>query len=77
MLLKLHIFQVYKEAEAALSSIFLETDLKSFLAQTRSQKELQLIELTELVTGIRLFNKDCNKGGAGIEDCWEYVFSII
>lgn len=29
----------------------------------------QLNELTKLVTGIRLFNRDCKKGGEGIEDC--------
>jgi len=28
-----------------------------------------LQELAMIVTGIRLFNKDCGKGGDGIEDC--------
>lgn len=31
-------------------------------------KEQQLIEFARLVTGIRLFNKDCKRGGEGIVD---------
>ncbi|KAB0798729.1 hypothetical protein PPYR_06609 [Photinus pyralis] len=60
--------QVYKESAAALKSALLETDLKEFVNETRENKEYQLIELTELVTGIRLFNRDCKKCGSGIED---------
>lgn len=41
---------------------------------TKGRKD-QLIELTKLVTGIRLFNRDCKKGGEGIEDCgFNYFF---
>ncbi|KAK5644417.1 hypothetical protein RI129_005717 [Pyrocoelia pectoralis] len=59
---------VFKEAEAALGSVLSETDLKEFVKDTSENKEYQLVELTELVTGIRLFNRDSKKGGAGIED---------
>ena len=34
----------------------------------KRDKERQLIELTQIVTGIRLFNKECGKGGEGIDD---------
>ncbi|KAF5288636.1 hypothetical protein FQA39_LY15331 [Lamprigera yunnana] len=59
---------VYKEAEAALRSIFTENDLIEFTKEIPDNKELQILELTDLVTGIRLFNRDCKKGGVGIED---------
>ncbi len=38
------------------------------MALSKLDKEKQLRELTSIVTGIRLFNKDCGKGGAGIDD---------
>ena len=39
------------------------------MALALSDKEKQLVELGKIVTGIRLFNKDCGKGGEGIDDC--------
>ena len=39
------------------------------MALTREDKEKQLKELSYIVTGIRLFNRDCGKGGEGIDDC--------
>jgi hypothetical protein len=36
---------------------------------SKRDKERQLIELTQIVTGVRLFNKECGKGGEGIDDC--------
>ena len=39
------------------------------MALNKSDKEKQLRELTNIVTGIRLFNRDCGKGGEGIDDC--------
>ena len=42
---------------------------------TKREKERQLTELTMIVTGIRLFNKECGKGGEGIDDC-KYITSI-
>ncbi|KAA0196058.1 Cilia- and flagella-associated protein [Fasciolopsis buskii] len=53
---------------AALQSIFPQSDVGTFLSSSTVQKRNQLIELTGIVTGIRLFNKDCCKGGAGIDD---------
>ena len=44
-------------------------ELGSFLALDKGEKEVQLKELTSIVTGIRLFNRDCGKGGQGIDDC--------
>ena len=39
------------------------------MALSKLDKEKQLRELTSIVTGIRLFNRDCGKGGEGIDDC--------
>jgi hypothetical protein len=36
---------------------------------SKRDKERQLMELSLIVTGIRLFNKECGKGGEGIDDC--------
>ena len=42
---------------------------------SKRDKERQLVELTQIVTGVRLFNKECGKGGEGIDDC-TYLFKI-
>jgi hypothetical protein len=54
---------------AALQSVFPQSELGTFLALQKKDKERQLQELMMIVTGIRLFNKDCGKGGEGIDDC--------
>ena len=54
---------------AALQSVFPQTELGTFMSLVKRDKERQLIELTQIVTGIRLFNKECGKGGEGIDDC--------
>ncbi|BFY99039.1 hypothetical protein BsWGS_02079 [Bradybaena similaris] len=59
---------VVREATAALQSVFPQTELGTFMTLTKREKERQLAELTMIVTGIRLFNKECGKGGEGIDD---------
>ncbi|XP_020365640.2 cilia- and flagella-associated protein 206 [Rhincodon typus] len=59
---------VVREATAALQSVFPQVELGTFLALTKKDKERQLNELSMIVTGIRLFNKNCKKGGEGIDD---------
>lgn len=66
---------VYKEAYVALQSIFNINDLDDFINTPKEYKEQFLYELTNLVAGIRLFNRDCKKGGRGIEDC--YIFKCF
>ncbi|XP_039075384.1 cilia- and flagella-associated protein 206 isoform X2 [Hyaena hyaena] len=60
--------KVVREATAALQSIFPQAELGTFLTLSKKDKERQLKELTMIVTGIRLFNRDCAKGGEGIDD---------
>lgn len=59
---------VVREATAALQSVFPQTELGTFMALNKIDKEKQLRELTNIVTGIRLFNRNCGKGGEGIDD---------
>lgn len=54
---------------AALDSVFSLEDLKLFMGFSRAEKSTQLRELVEVVSGIRIFNRDCKKGGEGIHDC--------
>ncbi|XP_054347468.1 cilia- and flagella-associated protein 206 isoform X5 [Pongo pygmaeus] len=57
-----------REVTAALQSVFPQAELGTFLTLSKKDKERQLKELTMIVTGIRLFNRDCGKGGEGVDD---------
>ncbi|XP_021247411.1 cilia- and flagella-associated protein 206 [Numida meleagris] len=60
--------EVVREVTAALQSVFPQAALVTFLPLSKKDKEQQLKNLTMLVTGIRLYNKECGKGGKGIDD---------
>jgi len=60
--------QVEREVAAALESVFPRIGLKSFVAMSAEDKRSQLQELANIVLGIRLFNKEIGKGGAGLGD---------
>lgn len=53
----------------ALQSVYLPSEVTHLVTLSRKEKEKQLIELMSIVAGIRLFNKDCKRGGDGIEHC--------
>ncbi|KAJ8715798.1 hypothetical protein PYW07_010280 [Mythimna separata] len=57
-----------KEGMAALESVFGMEDLKLFVALPRKEKLQQLEVLLGYTAGVRLFNRDCRKGGEGIPD---------
>ncbi|XP_036174257.1 cilia- and flagella-associated protein 206 [Myotis myotis] len=59
--------KVVREATAALQSIFPQAELGTFLSLSKKEKEHQLKELSMIVTGIRLFNRETGKGGESIE----------
>ncbi|XP_035880337.1 cilia- and flagella-associated protein 206 isoform X3 [Phyllostomus discolor] len=59
--------KIVRETTAALQSVFPQAELGTFLALSKKEKECQLKELSMIVTGIRLFNRDTGKGGEGIE----------
>lgn len=55
-----------REIAAAMESVFPRVGLKSFVQLSAEDKRAQLEELARIVTGIRLFNRECGKGGAGL-----------
>jgi len=57
-----------REIAAALESVFPRIGLKAFTALPNDDKVAQLHELANIVLGIRLFNRNIGKGGAGIID---------
>ncbi|CAG9821990.1 unnamed protein product [Phaedon cochleariae] len=59
---------VLAEALAALRSIMSEVEAVEFTRAPNYIKEKQLEHLRKVLCGIRLFNKDSDKGGAGIEN---------
>ena len=59
---------IVREGTAALESVFPQSELATFIPMTRVQKEEQLNGLTQLVTGIRLFNKQLGKGGESVDN---------
>lgn len=61
----------------ALQSVFRQSELGTFMALTVADKEKQLLELSRIVTGIRLFNKNCGKGGEGIDDCKHLYLHVL
>ncbi|OQR92109.1 hypothetical protein ACHHYP_04047 [Achlya hypogyna] len=57
---------IEREVAAALESVFPRIGLKSFVSMSPDDKKFQLKELANIVGGIRLFNREIGKGGAGI-----------
>ncbi|NXY00771.1 CF206 protein, partial [Pteruthius melanotis] len=60
--------EAVREVTAALQSVFPQTEMITFISLSKKDKEQQLKDLAMLVTGIRLHNKQCQKGGSGIDD---------
>ena len=59
---------IVKETTTALQSVFPPAELGTFLEFSRKEKERHLAELTRIVSGIRLFNKNNGTGTSrGIE----------
>ncbi|XP_039709012.1 cilia- and flagella-associated protein 206 isoform X3 [Pteropus medius] len=69
--------KIVREATAALQSVFPQAELGTFLTLSKKDKEHQLKELSMIVTGIRLFNRDCGKGGEGIDDLPAIIHEAI
>ncbi|KOC59228.1 UPF0704 protein C6orf165 like protein [Habropoda laboriosa] len=59
---------VVREVSVALQSVFQPMELEQYVKMTKREKEEQLMELMCIVAGIRLFNRDCQRGGEGIDD---------
>jgi hypothetical protein len=59
---------IEREVAAALESVFPRIGLKAFVQLNVDEKQAQLFELARIILGIRLFNKDQGRGGAGLQD---------
>ncbi|KAA0709045.1 Cilia- and flagella-associated protein 206 [Triplophysa tibetana] len=57
-----------RETTAALQSVFPQSELSTFMSLLKQDKEEQLQELTLIVSGIRLFNKNNSRGGEAIRN---------
>ena len=68
---------VEREIAAALESVFPRIGLKSFVQLSAEEKRLQLEELARIVTGIRLFNRETGKGGAGLDHVEDAVATTV
>ena len=68
---------VERELAAALESVFPRIGLKSFVLLGAEEKRLQLEELARIVTGIRLFNREQGKGGAGLDHVEDAVATTV
>ncbi|KAJ8275035.1 hypothetical protein COCON_G00096600 [Conger conger] len=66
-----------REATAALQSVFPQSEMGTFMSLLRKDKEQQLNELSMIVLGIRLFNRDSGKGGEGIDDLPSVLKELI
>lgn len=62
-----NVFHV-REVSVALQSVFQPSELTRYVTLPKREKEEQLMELMCIVAGIRLFNRDCQRGGEGIDD---------
>jgi hypothetical protein len=60
--------EVEREIAAALESVFPRVGLKAFIQLNSEEKSAQLLELGRIILGIRLFNRDEGRGGAGIDN---------
>ena len=68
---------VESEIAAALESVFPRIGLKSFILMTSDEKVAQLTELSSIVLGIRLFNREIGRGGAGLRDLTVTSFNKV
>ena len=70
-----NLWSIFLEVGAALESVIPRAALGPFVSLNPSEKVTQLVELANLVIGIRLFNKKIGKGGvslSSLEDLTKY-----
>lgn len=65
------------EVLAALKSILDDNELREFTKLSKHKKEVQLLHMSKIISGIRLFNKDCGKGGNGIPKRKNFVVFLL
>ena len=58
---------VVAEANNCLATVFPVSQLVHFQTMARIEKKTKLRQLTNLVKGLRIYNWDCGRGGAGVD----------
>ena len=58
---------VLQEANNCLATVFPVSQLVNFQGMARIEKKTKLRQLTSLVKGLRIYNWDCGRGGAGVD----------
>ena len=58
---------VVSEANNCLATVFPVSQLVNFQTMARIEKKTKLRQLTCLVKGLRIYNWDCGRGGAGVD----------
>ena len=56
---------VVQEANTCLATVFPVSQLVAFQTLARIEKKTKIRQLTSLVKGLRIYNWDCGRGGAG------------
>ena len=64
---------IEREVAAALESVLPRAGLRNFVSLSLPEKVAQLCELSNIIIGIRLFNRDIGKGGVGLESFPEII----
>mmetsp|Transcript_16187 Transcript_16187/g.19158 ORF Transcript_16187/g.19158 Transcript_16187/m.19158 type:complete len:854 (+) Transcript_16187:26-2587(+) len=67
--------EVEREVAAGLESVFPRIGLKAFVMLSSEQKKAQICEMANIVLGIRLFNREVGKGGAGLSHVEEEAYT--
>lgn len=68
---------MYQEALAAFKSVMNEEEIKEFMGFSLADKDAHINQLIRVVSGIRLFNKSSDLGGAQILECNRRVFYYL
>lgn len=69
--------QILKEVTFALGSVFDDKDVLKFCELGKNGREKELEYLTNLVTGIRIFNEKSGKTYSGMLDCKFNIFIFL
>nr|XP_023017749.1 cilia- and flagella-associated protein 206-like [Leptinotarsa decemlineata] len=68
---------VYREVETVFKSVCNDSELRDFINCFYTIRVERLNTFVKVVSGIRLYNRDCQRGGQGIQDLPKLLFRAI
>ncbi|XP_074029394.1 cilia- and flagella-associated protein 206 isoform X2 [Leptinotarsa decemlineata] len=68
---------VYREVETVFKSVCNDSELRDFINCFYTIRVERLNTFVNVVSGIRLYNRDCQRGGQGIQDLPKLLFRAI